>query len=176
MRIIGGAFKGRKLPRHKLKHTRPTTDRARESLFNILQLHFDLESISVLDLYAGTGIIGLEFMSRGVSDLTMVDASSAAVSYIKECAVLLDIQPKLVRSKALSFLATSSRSYTIIFADPPYRSEDYSRIHSMVAKGKLLRPGGWLILEHMSGMPLPEEGLFDQRSYGQSTFSFFTFD
>lgn len=156
-----------------MPHTRPTTDRAKESLFNILDQRYHMDRIKVLDLYSGMGSIGLEFCSRGSEDVTSVEAHGKNVAYIGKVAELLKAPLKVVRSKCLPFLNKTSETYDIIFADPPYHSPDYPGLVSAVFDKSLLKEGGVLILEHHTGLNFSQEQLKESRAYGQSTFSFF---
>lgn len=176
MRIISGKYKGFRFPSHSLHHTRPTTDRAKESLFNILQLQYDFEEISVLDLYSGTGNIAFEFISRGVQNLTSIELSYQSIQYIKKVASLLKADIHLVKGKVLKELGRLNQSYDVIFADPPYQSPDYAFIVDAVLGSGILKAGGVFILEHPGSMKFNDTRLREQRSYGQSTFSFFTFE
>lgn len=176
MRIISGKYKGFRFPTHRLDSTRPTTDRAKEALMNILHSRMDLEGISVLDLYAGTGNLSFEFLSRGAERVELIDQSRKAASYQHMVAEKLGVEIKLSTSKVIPFLKKCTNSYDLIFADPPYLSSDYKEIVELVKQGELLNPNGLLILEHDSKKAMDHPDCQEQRSYGQSTFSFFTFE
>lgn len=176
MRIISGKYKGFKFPSHRLKDTRPTTDRAKESLFNILSQKYDFNEVSCLDLYAGTGNISFEFLSRGVQSMELVESNFKCVSYIKDVANTLGVDLKLSKNRVLKQLERLDEQYDIIFADPPYQSPDYGVLVERIKELKLIRTGGTLIIEHPTSLKLTTDGLLERREYGQSTFSFFTFE
>lgn len=177
MRIISGKFKGRRfeLPSDKWK-TRPTTDMAKESLFNILINQYDLSNIKVLDLFAGTGNIGYEFISRGVAEVTFVDKFAGCTRFIQNmCKTLaVDQQAQIIKDDVFRFLKTSTQTYDIIFADPPYQLKTIPQIAELVLEKKLLNPNGCLIIEHDQGQNFKNHPNFlEFRQYGQSYFSFF---
>ncbi|HRE74523.1 MAG TPA: 16S rRNA (guanine(966)-N(2))-methyltransferase RsmD [Flavobacteriales bacterium] len=175
MRIIGGKFKGRKLQAPLLPDTRPTTDFARESLFNLLQTRFDLDGIKVLDLFAGTGAVSFEFISRGAAMATCVDTSPKALQFIRDAAKQLGIEIRTNRSEVERFLKSDSSSYDIIFADPPYTMADLSWIPKMVFEKNLLREGGLLIIEHSRDTDLSmSPGFLEHKHYGKVNFTFFS--
>lgn len=182
MRIISGKYKGYRFPEHKLNHTRPTTDRAKESLFNILDQRVALEGMEVLDLYAGTGNMGFEFMSRGAAKTLFVEQNQKNVTYLKHVHDQLlqrdtdSTEMKIVKSRVIPFLKRDKKKYDLIFADPPYDSSDYTFLPSLIYDGQKLNKGGLFILEHSSMRKLTHPLLSEQRVYGQSTFSFFTFE
>ena len=176
MRVISGKHRGFVFPSHKLAQTRPTTDRAKESLFNIIHHQMSLEGASVLDLYSGTGNLGFECLSRGASKVVMVEQNFKAVSYIKKVAAVLKEDPKVIRSRVLPLLPKLNASFDLIIADPPYDSHDYGSLVQEIQQSGLLAPGGLLVIEHASMLQLNAKWLKDRRQYGQSTFSFFTFE
>ncbi len=176
MRIISGIYKGFKFPEHKLSKTRPTTDRAKEALMSILNARINLEGVHALDLYSGTGNIGFELLSQGAESVESVEFHRAAVEYQKKVSVLLGAELQITRAKVIDFLKRTSKTYDLIFADPPYISADYQDLINLVRQKELLKSGGLLIVEHGSNNPIPTDHLLEQRSYGQSTFSFFTFE
>ena len=176
MRVISGKYKGIRLPDKGLVIARPTTDRAKESLFNILALRYDFETLSVLDLYAGSGGIGLEFVSRGCGDVTLVEQHRGNIKYIQSAFSKLGAQGEIIQSKSLKFLESTKKRYDIIFADPPYASKEYEDILKIVRSRSLLKEGACLIFEHDSKAGAFQIAPDEQRVYGQSTFSFFTFD
>ena len=177
MRIISGLHKGFRFPEKNMPHARPTTDRAKEALFNILDQTYYFEDIKVLDLYSGLGSIALEFCSRGTTDITAVDFNRKSISYIKELVAKLEMSLQLEQEKVLSYLAKDENQYDIIFADPPYN--DNAEIHALVetiSTGNYLRKGGLFILEHQAMTMVDPSFITDKREYGKSTFSFFNFD
>jgi 16S rRNA (guanine(966)-N(2))-methyltransferase RsmD len=130
----------------------------------------------VLDLYAGTGSISFEFISRGCEDVTSVEQNRGAVQYLRRLKQEFQPSPQIIESEALRYLDRVEEPFDLIFADPPYQSEDYEKIIQKVKEKKLLRNFGPLILEHQSHSKISLEEASEQRVYGQSTFSFYTFD
>lgn len=175
MRIISGRLKGILIHPPKGLPVRPTTDRAKESLFNILDNQFDLSQLSVLDLFSGTGNISYEFASRGAEDVTAIDLHFKCVEFIKSMVTKHQMSNVSVQKKdAFAFLKTTPKTYDIIFADAPYAHNDIYTIPRLVAERKLLKDGGRLIVEHENILDLGNEPNFlDKRIYGQSCFSFF---
>ncbi len=175
MRIISGIYRGRTIMPPKNLPVRPTTDMAREGLFNILTGHFDFEEISVLDLFAGTGSISLEFASRGCPHITSVDVNDRCAVFIRATAVRLGITGiRVVRANVFTFLKTEKITYDLIFADPPYDLPALATLPDTVLGTGILNTGGWLIVEHPRQIDFAEEnGFFDHRRYGQVNFSFF---
>ncbi|MFB6257670.1 MAG: RsmD family RNA methyltransferase [Flavobacteriales bacterium] len=157
---------------------RPTTDRAKEGLFNILQNRFDLDTVEVLDLFAGTGSISYEFCSQGSTIVTAVEKDRQLTAFIRDTAEDLGMERLHVRHEdALRFLDQTEGSYDLIFADPPYeRMKLYQEVLERVRDRVLLKEGGVLILEHDEGTE-PGKGaeLQERRSFGNSCFSFFVF-
>lgn len=175
MRIIGGKLKGLRLnPPGKLP-VRPTTDSAKEALFNILYNQFDFESLKVLDLFSGTGNISLEFASRGAYSITSVDRDFGCYNYLKTVAkqYSLDaVQP--VKADVLKYLELETDQYDLIFVDPPYDLPQMNQIAPIVFRKNILKPDGCLIVEHHSMKKIDNDPHFiEQRKYGSSSFSFF---
>ncbi len=175
MRIIGGKLKGLRLnPPAKLP-VRPTTDSAKEALFNILYNQLDFESLKVLDLFSGTGNISLEFASRGVPSVTSVDRDFGCYNYLKTVAKqyqLDSIQP--VKADVLKYLEVETDKYDLIFVDPPYDLPQMYQIAPIVFRRDILQPDGVLIVEHHSMKKIDNDPHFtEQRKYGSSSFSFF---
>lgn len=155
---------------------RPTTDFAKEGLFNILRNRYDLASIRVLDLFSGTGNISFEFSSRGVTDITAVDAHKGCAHYIEKVSRELAMEIKVVQSEVIRFLNRSSRKYDLIFADPPYdfSKEQLEEIVKCCMNRELLTSEGNLIMEHSKHLDLSDiKGFEESRKYGGSVFSFF---
>lgn len=156
---------------------RPTTDMAKEGLFNILNNRYDFGDLNVLDLFAGTGNISYEFASRGVQNITSVDAHSGCVGYISKTAKMLEMPITPIKSDAFRFLKRNQSVYDLIFADPPYNldSKEFANIPELVFANNLISADGVLIVEHgpqttMAHCPNFVEG----RKYGGSVFSFFS--
>jgi len=177
MRIISGRHRGKRIIAPKKLPVRPTTDRVKESLFNILNNHFDLEGVHVLDLYAGTGNISYEFASRGAVRIRCIDASSACIQFITKQAKLLEAPIEVVRQDVLTFLSRNSEQFDIIFADPPYDVGigDLKTLTSLVFERNMLTKDGWLVLEHSKHIDMQDvPGFREQRRYGSSVLSIFT--
>lgn len=176
MRIISGKFKGKRLTAPKKLPVRPTTDMAKEALFNIITNNYSFSNITVLDLFSGTGNISYEFISRGTTDITAVDSHYACLGYIKSVAKELDFSIDIIKSDVYSYLEKVKRKADIIFADPPYNftDEQFLKIPSLVFENNLLNEDGVLIIEHSKHTSLEESPYFSNaRKYGGSSFSFF---
>ena len=175
MRIIGGRLKGLRLNPPKNLPVRPTTDLAKEALFNILQNKIEFEGIRVLDLFSGTGNISMEFASRGAEQVIAVDRSVHCIHYLKDTARqhgLTNI--KTFKDDIFKYLQLESDQYDLIFADPPYDMNQIPEIPKIIFGKNLLLPGGLLIVEHQSMQNLSNHPAFtEQRKYGHSSFSFF---
>jgi 16S rRNA (guanine(966)-N(2))-methyltransferase RsmD len=175
MRIIRGTHRGRKINAPGNLPVRPTTDLAKESLFNILENLVYFEDLQVLDLYAGTGSISYEFASRGSTLVLSVDFNPRCVRFISETATQLGFsQLKAIRSSALGFLQHNSSLWDVIFADPPYDLKGVEEIPDVVFERNLLRENGWLIIEHSREYDFSNHPRFDRhKAYGKVNFSFF---
>ncbi len=178
MRIIGGKFKGRKFyPPAKNWPTRPTTDFAKEGLFNIINNNFDFESLKVLDLFGGTGNHSYEFISRGCTDVTYVDKFRGCVSFVQKTAETLEIEDyiKIYKSDVFRFIKSSGQQYDYIFAGPPYPLPTLDTIPDVIFDNDLLKDEGWLVLEHNPNHDFKEHPKYlNQRHYGKTIFSIFT--
>ncbi len=176
MRIISGQYKGRRLRAPKQLPVRPTTDMAKEALFNILTHRYDFEQIEVLDLFSGTGNISYEFCSRGTSAIQAVDKNRRCVKFIQQTADNLDIPVQVLNSDVFSFLVKTTKSYDVIFADPPYaiKQQDLEKLIAIVFKRKLLKPQGVFIVEHSKHSNSNHINNFvGIKTYGGNCFSFF---
>lgn len=176
MRIISGSLKGRRISPPKKLPVRPTTDRAKEALFNILAHQYDFGECTVLDLYAGTGSISYEFASRGVLAVTAVDQNAACVRFVAETTEKLDLPIAPVKSPVEKFITTSGGSYDFIFADPPYSfsEKDYASLLNTIFEKQLLKANGLIIIEHAAQIDLAAMPHFSSsRNYGGCVFSFF---
>lgn len=176
MRIISGSHKSRQIRTPKNLPVRPTTDMSKEALFNILVNHFDLDDVVVLDLFSGTGNISYEFASRGALGVTSVDTELRCVDFIRSTAHNMGFEAILAfRSDAFRYLQNTQNAYNIIFCDPPYDMDGIDAIPRIVIERKLLREGGWLILEHSGRQDFSKmAGFSQQRRYGSVNFSIFT--
>lgn len=175
MRIIGGRLKGLRLNPPKGLPVRPTTDLAKEALFNILQNQIDIEGLRVLDLFSGTGNLSLEFASRDAAEIISVDKSIRCVHFLKDMARQHGLtQIKTYNADVFKFLELETEPYDLIFADPPYDLSRIPEIAKTVFSKNLLSADGVLIIEHQSMQNLSNHPAFsEQRKYGQSSFSFF---
>jgi len=175
MRIISGIHKGRKLSPPKKLPVRPTTDRSKEALFNILNNSFEWSKVSVLDLFSGTGSISFEFASRGVKSITSVDQNKDCVNYINKISGDFDLNILTFKNTVLGFLKNHSKKFDIIFLDPPYAFElkDYEEIILILLLNNSKKKGV-IIIEHSEKIKLDNIVEFNEsRTYGNNSFSFF---
>lgn len=175
MRIISGKNKGRHIKAPDNLPVRPTTDMAKESLFNILNNYFYFDAVTVIDLFAGTGNISLEFASREALSVLSVDIHQPCVNFIKKMAGELKyLNLTAIKADAFQFLEHQKMPVDIIFADPPYDMEGIEKIPQLVFERNLLKPDGWLILEHNKRHDFSSHLKFYQRrNYGRVNFTFF---
>ncbi|WP_316810773.1 RsmD family RNA methyltransferase [Pedobacter heparinus] len=175
MRIIGGRLKGIRFNAPASLPVRPTTDMAKEALFNILYNTYDFENCSVLDLFCGTGNISIEFASRGIKQVRAVDKHSGCIYWVKSLVEKHNLQEiEVHKADVFKFLEQQGETYQIIFADPPYNIPNIPLIPQLVMKNNLLSDNGMLIVEHPSLLKLNDQpGYTETRRYGNSSFSFF---
>lgn len=175
MRIVSGKFKGRHFTPPTNIIARPTTDFAKESLFNLLGNMFDIEGASVLDLFSGTGSISLECVSRGCATVVAVEMSERQIAFIKKMTAELKIDNlKVMRSDVFRFLKSNSTLFDFIFADPPYQLPTIGDIPDLVFAIERLNDGGVFVLEHGSKNSFNQHPNFIfHRNYGNVHFSFF---
>jgi len=176
MRIIGGAFKSRIFRPGKNFKARPTTDFARENLFNILNNRYIFEDKKILDLFSGTGSISFEFASRGCQSITSVEMDRFHYNFICSVIEKLDIKDsvKAINGDVFKFIGRSPEQYNIIFADPPYELKRLSEIPDLILNSNLLPDEGLLILEHGKTNDFSIHPNFSElRTYGSVHFSFF---
>lgn len=175
MRIIGGTYKGKQLIAPKNLPVRPTTDFAKEGLFNILNNKVDFEDLSVLDLFCGTGNITLEFASRGAKKIVAIDKFTPCLNYVRDTAKTLKLNSVYTeRADVFKYLEKAHSSYDLVFADPPYELENIPSIHELVYNNNLLNEEGILIIEHGPKTDLSaKEHYLETRKYGNVHFSFF---
>jgi len=175
MRVVSGFHKGRHIHAPASLPVRPTTDFAKESLFNILNNHFDFENLKVLDLFSGTGNISYEFASRGCKDITSVDSNFKCTEFIRKTATIIGPESiRVVKSNAFAFLNFTAKQYDIIFADPPYEMDNTDLLPVKIFEKKLLREDGWLIIEHSRNYNFENHPkLLQHRMYGKVNFSIF---
>lgn len=176
MRIVSGIHKGRKINVPKKLPVRPTTDMAKEALFNILRHRIDVHGATVLELYAGSGNMSYEFASRGALHITAVDRHRPCVAFIEKTANQLDLPITTITSDAISHLTRERTTYNLIFADPPYALEtaDFIKIADLVIEKNILQLNGVLIIEHSKHTRLTSHpACVEERKYGGTVFSFF---
>lgn len=175
MRIISGTHKGRNIIAPGNLPVRPTTDFAKEALFNILQHQLELSALDALDLFSGTGNITYELASRGCTKITAVDNNSRCCAFIKKTAENLGLDHIMViKDDVFRFLKNNTHHYDLIFADPPYDLPETSSIPAMVMERALLNENGLLIVEHGKQLDLSShKGFYEKRNYGNVHFSFF---
>ena len=174
MRIISGIHKGRKINPKNLP-VRPTTDRSKEALFNILNNLYNWEKIIVLDLFSGTGCVSFEFASRGVNSITSVDKNKKCIDFINIVSKDLNLNILTIKSEVLSFLNLNLKKFNIIFLDPPYifETNEYEKLISILIANNLM-DDGLIIVEHSSKVNLNKIlGFKETRKYGNNSFSFF---
>jgi 16S rRNA (guanine966-N2)-methyltransferase len=177
MRIISGKFKGRKFyPPADNWPTRPTTDYAKEGLFNILYNNFDFDELKVLDLFGGTGSHSYEFISRGCLDVTYVDKHGPAIDFVRKTAQVLQIEKniRIQPGDVFVFLKRAFEKYDYIFAGPPYGMAGLDTLPDKVFERQILRGEGWFVLEHNPNYKFENHpNFFQVRNYGKTLFSIF---
>ncbi|HEX8277630.1 MAG TPA: RsmD family RNA methyltransferase [Segetibacter sp.] len=176
MRIISGEYRGRKInPPVSMPNTRPTTDIAKEGLFNILHHRIELEGIKTLDLFGGTGSISYELASRGAADLTIVEKDAVMHDFIKKNMELLKVENyKVLRLDVFSYLSSCNEKFDFIFAGPPYALGTIDELPKIIVEKKLIADGGYIVLEHTPRNAYEKFTGFEfQRNYGTTVFSFF---
>ncbi|MEO5891341.1 MAG: RsmD family RNA methyltransferase [Ferruginibacter sp.] len=176
MRIISGKHGGRKInPPAKMPYTRPTTDIAKEGLFNVIQNNLDIETLSVLDLFGGTGSISYELSSRGAADITIVEKDNNMYDFIKKTSQDLGLSNfKVVKTDVFKFIESATAQYDFIFAGPPYALATIDELPKKVIEKKLLRQGGWFVLEHTPRNDYKKFAHYKtERNYGTTIFSIF---
>ncbi|WP_272149357.1 RsmD family RNA methyltransferase [Tenacibaculum aiptasiae] len=178
MRIISGKYKSKRISAPKNLPVRPTTDMAKESLFNILNNLYYFENISVIDLFSGTGNISYEFASRGTETIYAVDANYGCIKFINQTSKELDLNINTYKSDVYKFIEKTPLKSDVVFADPPYDFEasQFLKIADLVFEKELLNEDGILIIEHSKHTDLTEhpKHSYDKR-YGGNVFSFFEY-
>lgn len=176
MRIIGGEHGGRKFnPPTKMPYTRPTTDIAKEGLFNVLQHKLDIPSLKTLDLFGGTGSISYELASRGASDLTIVEKDTSMFAFIKKTSADLGLEGfKVIKMDVFRFIEQCTEQFDFIFAGPPYALNTIDDLPRLVFSKNLLTPGGWFVLEYTPRNDYKTfAGYKMEKNYGTTIFSIF---
>ena len=175
MRIITGRYKGRRFDIPRTFKARPTTDFAKENIFNVLQGYTDFDGKTALDLFAGTGSISLELASRGCQQVVSVEADRDHAAFIRQCFAKLGTDNLLlIRGDVFKFLKTCRQSFDFIFADPPYALRELPQIPDLILESTLLRPDGLLVFEHGKDHDFSQHPRFmEHRQYGSVNFSIF---
>lgn len=176
MRIISGEHGGRRFnPPSKMPYTRPTTDVAKEGLFNIIENNLDIPSLKTLDLFGGTGSISYELASRGAKDLTIVEKDIAMYEFIKKTSTELKLENfRIIRSDVFKFVNHCSEKFDFIFAGPPYALANIDDLPKLIFEKQLLNPKGWFVLEHTPRNDYKKFPYYKtERNYGTTVFSIF---
>lgn len=176
MRIIGGELGGRKIaPPSKMPHTRPTTDLAKEGLFNVIENNLEISSLKTLDLFGGTGSISYELASRGARELVIVEKDSSMYEFVKTTAATLGLEKfTIIRSDVFRFIDQCTDKFDFIFAGPPYALNTIDELPRQIFEKRLLNTGGWFVLEHTPRNNYESfAGYATQRNYGTTIFSIF---
>ena len=177
MRIISGELGGRRInPPAQMPNTRPTTDMAKEGLFNILQNRMSFDGITTLDLFGGTGGISYELASRGAASLTIIEKDAQMYNFIKKNITTLKIEnANVLMMDVFQYLSNCTQTFDFIFAGPPYALTAIDEIPKLIVSKKLVAPGGFFVLEHTPRNNYDSyEGFLFQRNYGTTVFSFFS--
>lgn len=175
MRIISGYYKGRKLDPPKNLNLRPTTDMAKESLFNVLRNLVDFDEVEALDLFSGTGSISYELISRGAISVLAVESNSQQLRYIESVIQKLQMENlRLLRMDVFQFFKTNKRSFDLIFADPPYDMAEFDTVPDLIFAHNVLNNKGVFVLEHPKHSSFTNHpNFFEHRNYGSVNFTFF---
>jgi 16S rRNA (guanine(966)-N(2))-methyltransferase RsmD len=177
MRIISGAHGGRRIsPPTKMPYTRPTTDIAKEGLFNIIQNNLDIEALNCLDLFGGTGCISYELASRGAKQLTIVEKDTQMFDFIKKTSATLEIENmQCVKMDVFKYLEACSHQFDFIFAGPPYALKNIDDLPNIIYQKNMLTPEGWFVLEHTPRNAYESFPNFIRaKNYGTTIFSIFS--
>jgi len=178
MRITGGEFRGRTIYSGKTLDIRPATDRVRETLFAIIPQYVNLSETTVIDLYAGTGSLGFECLSRGCPQVIFVDSSRDAIRHIKRTAESLDCENRcrIIHSPVERFIHKKSEIAGLIFADPPYSMKDVSSLPELIGHSSIVEQDAVLLIEHSKQTVFPDSRrytVFRQKIFGNTIVSFF---
>ena len=176
MRIISGKHGGRRItPPVNMPYTRPTTDIAREGLFNVLQNNLDIENLKTLDLFGGTGCISYEMASRGAKELTIVEKDNKMYDFIKNTSASLQLENfYLIKGDVFKYIETCNKAFDFIFAGPPYALTAIDDLPKLIFENKLLNKHGWFVLEHTPRNDYKKyEHYRTERNYGTTIFSIF---
>ena len=175
MRIISGKYKGRKFQAPSRIKARPTTDMAREGLFNILNQMLDFRGLEVLDLFTGTGAVSLEFLSRGAEHVTAIDMDITSKKHLERVKADWDLKNlKVVKADVLTLAKKVNQSFDLVFADPPYGHKRFREIPEIIWSSGWVKENGIFILEHSSEFDFSDHThFFDHRTFGNVNFTFF---
>jgi 16S rRNA (guanine(966)-N(2))-methyltransferase RsmD len=175
MRIVSGNLRGRRIQPPVNLPVRPTTDFAKEGLFNVLNNLVDFESLRVLDLFTGTGSIAFEFISRGAIEVTAVDSNHRCIDFLKKTSESFGTTNlKPVKANGFTFIRHTFNKFDLIFADPPYELSEMEKIPDLIFETEIIATDGLLIMEHSSKYNFEQHPRFSQhRQYGSVNFSFF---
>ena len=174
MRIVSGIHRGRKINPPNNLDVRPTTDRAKEALFSILDSRYYFHEKNVLDLFSGSGNIGFEFSSRGCGKITAVDNNIKCIHFIEETKKELNMNINTVQSDCIKYLENLNQQFNFIFADPPYSFPEYQKLKDIIFENNLVKKDGCLIIEHDNSTSFEGENM-ECRKYGNVHFSIFSF-
>ena len=172
MNITGGIYKGQKVTAPDEKITRPTLSKTRESVFNVLFSMTDFEDKTFLDMFAGSGIMGLEALSRGFSEVYCIEKNIKTANILKSNYAKLKLEPQLTIGDSIKILKESEKSFDVIYIDPPYESDLYESSLKVIKEKKLLNKDGIIILEHDKEMTFGDFQLIKQKVYSQKFISF----
>lgn len=175
MRIISGKYKGRKIVPPSNMKARPTTDFAKEGLFDILNCRVEIEGLKVLDLFSGTGYLSFEFASRGAGSVVSVELNPVHAAFIRKTAKEFNMSLSVVEGNAFRYIEKVKQKFDVIFCDPPYDLSGIDKLPDLIFKNELLNEDGLLIFEHSKHINFSQKAEFlHQRSYGKVQFSFFS--
>ena len=163
MRIIAGEYRGRKLSTVRSLAVRPTTDRAKQVIFDVLATRVDLDGAHVLDVFAGSGSLGIEAISRGAASVTFVERSGEALDVLEQNlrSIGIDKQCERIRGDVYMYIGSSGMQFDVVFADPPYDLPEIERLPDTIGRSGVLREKGWLIMEHRSSSHVePDPAMF----------------
>ncbi len=174
MRVISGTLKGRRFQPPAKIPARPTTDFAKEGLFNILTNQRDIPEENFLDLFGGTGSISYEMGSRGCEQIVLVEKDAKSAAFIKQQSAAFDLPINVFQMDVFEFIRTAGNKYSLIFAGPPYALPQLNQVPGEIFEAQLLEPGGWLILEHNPNHDFSQHPYYKwQRNYGTTIFAIF---
>lgn len=174
MRIISGTHKGRKIIPPNNLPVRPTTDKAKEGLFNIISNRYYFSNKNMLDLFSGTGSIAFEFTSRGGKEAIAIDNNSLCIEFIKNTATNLNLNIDTIQADAIKYVSKCNNQFDFIFADPPYNYKKYEELKTIIIKQKIIKKNGILIIEHDKDTKFTDNNI-EIRKYGTINFSLFSF-